>query len=101
MPRQSAGDRAGQSDYTGSFVFPNDFAALLPDAGEAGPGGLFEAAPVSGEARVICYSSDHGATMARLPEAAIGQVIAETWCSLGRAARRWRWLSSCSRTRAR
>lgn len=79
-------------DYTGSFVFPNDFAALLPDAGEAAPGGLFEAAPVSGEARVICYSSDHGATMARLPEAAIGQVI-ETWCSLSaELGARWRYV---------
>lgn len=76
--------------YAGTYVFMNDFAALLPDAGEAEPCGPFEAAPVSGEARVICYSPDHGATMARLPEPAIGQVI-ETWCGLSaELGGRWR-----------
>lgn len=68
-------------DYDGTFVFPNDFAALLPEGGTADETGLFETAPASGEARVICFAPDHGATMARLPVEAISRVVG-TWCAL-------------------
>lgn len=68
-------------DYDGTFVFPNDFAALLPEGGSADETGLFETAPASGEARVICFAPDHGATMARLPVEAIARVVG-TWCAL-------------------
>jgi UDPglucose--hexose-1-phosphate uridylyltransferase len=66
-------------DYADTFVFANDFAALLDEggAGEADP--LFESAPARGEARVICFSPDHGATLARLPEGALARVI-DCWC---------------------
>ncbi|MFV0384067.1 UDP-glucose--hexose-1-phosphate uridylyltransferase [Paracoccus sp. (in: a-proteobacteria)] len=62
--------------YRGPFVFPNDFPAILPDAPaimQDSP--LFRAAPVRGEARVICYSERHDLTMARLPVPAIRKVI--------------------------
>lgn len=70
-------------DYGGTFVFANDFAALLDGAsGETVvDGGLFEARPANGEARVICFDPDHGATLARLPVKRIGAVI-DTWCAL-------------------
>jgi UDPglucose--hexose-1-phosphate uridylyltransferase len=68
-------------DYAGTFVFPNDFAALLGEGGMADGASLFETAPATGEARVICFAPDHGATMARLPVEAIARVV-DTWCAL-------------------
>jgi UDPglucose--hexose-1-phosphate uridylyltransferase len=69
-------------DYAGTFVFTNDFAALLGEGGEAeAPHGLFETEPATGEARVICFAPDHGATLARLPIPAIERVIG-CWCDL-------------------
>lgn len=67
--------------YDGTFVFPNDFAALLGEGGTADGTSLFETAPATGEARVICFAPDHGATMARLPVEAIKRVV-DTWCAL-------------------
>jgi UDPglucose--hexose-1-phosphate uridylyltransferase len=66
-------------DYAGTFVFANDFAALLDEPGVAPAQGLFESEPARGEARVICFSPDHGATLARLPTAELAQVI-DCWC---------------------
>jgi UDPglucose--hexose-1-phosphate uridylyltransferase len=69
-------------DYPGTFVFTNDFPALLDQGGNAAaPQGLFETMPATGEARVICFAPDHGVTMARLDHAATCEVIA-TWCAL-------------------
>lgn len=67
-------------DYTGTYVFANDFAALLPDtpAPEAG-GGLFRAEQATGEARVICFSPDHGRTLPELSDAERRAVV-ECWC---------------------
>jgi UDPglucose--hexose-1-phosphate uridylyltransferase len=69
-------------DYAGTFTFANDFAALIGESGEAdGAQSIFETCPASGEARVICYAPDHGATLARLPVAAVTQVV-DCWCAL-------------------
>jgi UDPglucose--hexose-1-phosphate uridylyltransferase len=69
-------------DYAGTYVFANDFAALLGEGGDAeGPQGIFETRPATGEARVICFAPDHGATLARLPRDAVARVV-ETWCAL-------------------
>lgn len=69
-------------DYPGTFVFRNDFAALLEDGGvDAGPASLFETRPATGEARVICFAPDHGQTLARLPVDAVRRVV-DTWCHL-------------------
>lgn len=65
--------------YPGTFVFDNDFAALLAEGGADEPHALFECAPARGAARVICFAPDHGATLARLDEAAIARVI-DCWC---------------------
>jgi len=68
-------------DYTGPYVFQNDFAALLPDtpAPDAGTG-LFRAEQATGEARVICFSPDHGRTLPELSHAERRAVI-ECWCA--------------------
>ncbi len=77
-------------DYRGTFVFPNDFAALLPETPTIEPGGgLFETEVATGEARVICYAPDHAATLARLDRAALRGVI-DCWCQLsGELGARW------------
>jgi len=68
-------------DYTGTFVFENDFAALLPDTPAAEPGHdeLFQTMSVRGTSRVICFSPDHGKTLPQMELPAIGQVV-DTWC---------------------
>ncbi|MBS0481282.1 MAG: UDP-glucose--hexose-1-phosphate uridylyltransferase [Proteobacteria bacterium] len=69
-------------DYDGSFVFANDFAALLSEGGtDPSVGGIFETRPAAGEAQVICFAPDHSATLARLPGSAVVNVV-DTWCSL-------------------
>lgn len=69
-------------DYAGTFVFTNDFAAMLPAApcAPAGTDALFQVADARGTSRVICFSPDHGKTLPELPLAAIGGVI-DTWCA--------------------
>ena len=68
-------------DYTGPYVFRNDFAALLPDtpAPDSG-GGLFRAEQATGEARVICFSPNHGRTLPELSDAERRAVI-DCWCA--------------------
>jgi len=65
--------------YAGTYVFQNDFAALMPDApGPEGSDPLFRASGARGESRVICFSPDHARTLPELDLAAIEGVIA-TW----------------------
>ncbi|HEX4199386.1 MAG TPA: UDP-glucose--hexose-1-phosphate uridylyltransferase [Caulobacteraceae bacterium] len=66
--------------YEGVYVFDNDFPALLPpsDAAAAAADPLLVAEPQSGVCRVICYSPDHGQTMAHMPPAAIRGVV-DVW----------------------
>jgi UDPglucose--hexose-1-phosphate uridylyltransferase len=67
--------------YSGTFVFTNDFAAMMQDTPsaeiEADP--LFQLHEARGTSRVICYSSDHSKTLPELSLPAIGAVI-DTWC---------------------
>lgn len=77
---RASGER--NPDYRSVYVFHNDFAAVhreAPDAPEQGDP-FFSATPVSGRARVICFSPDHSQTLPDLPPAAIRAVI-DTWCA--------------------
>lgn len=80
--------------YDGTFVFTNDFAALMPQApSPAAPTHpLLQASGAQGTSRVICFSPDHSATLPQLSAAQIEALIA-TWkdqCTdLGA---RWRWV---------
>lgn len=70
-------------NYTGPFVFDNDFAALMRDVPDLDPGlandALFQSEPARGESRVICFSPDHGKTLPELPLPAL-QAVIDTWC---------------------
>lgn len=68
-------------DYAGVHVFPNDFAALLPDTPEPGDAdSLFVTAPARGTARVICFSPDHGASLPLLSVPHIRDVV-DAWAA--------------------
>jgi len=64
-------------NYTGTYVFTNDFAALQPDeyinSSEQHP--LMRAQPARGTARVICFSPDHSATLPQLPISGLQEVV--------------------------
>lgn len=74
--------------YESTFVFDNDFAALLPQSTGAdfSVGGLLDARGEYGRCRVLCYSPLHNLSLGQLPLAGIRRVIdtwAEEYLSLG------------------
>lgn len=76
--------------YTGTFVFENDFAALLPgepdelsQVGQPGsltfevkPESLLTALPERGDCRVVCFSPRHDLTLPELDLPSIENVVA-------------------------
>lgn len=69
-------------DYSGSFVFANDFPALMGATDPAGEdNGLFETSPARGEARVVCYSPDHSRGLGTLDNAGRRAVV-DCWADL-------------------
>ncbi|MBN2385463.1 MAG: UDP-glucose--hexose-1-phosphate uridylyltransferase [Anaerolineales bacterium] len=66
--------------YASTFVFDNDFAALLPDPGPEVEGShpLLTIEPEVGACRVVCFSPRHDLGLPQLPLAAVEAVIT-TW----------------------
>ncbi len=68
--------------YNSTFVFDNDFAALLPETGyilpDIDPESLFIAEPERGTCRVVCFSPRHDLTLPELTQAEVEAVI-RTW----------------------
>lgn len=80
-------ERAGgvrNPEYRDTFVFTNDYAAVLPNVppvtglADAGPRSLLRAQTVPGTARVICFSPRHDLTLPEMDLTAIVRVV-ETW----------------------
>jgi UDPglucose--hexose-1-phosphate uridylyltransferase len=68
-------------EYTGVFIFDNDYAALLPGTPEltgAPQDDLFRVERERGICRVICFHPDHSLTLARMQPADLERVI-EAW----------------------
>ncbi len=82
-------------DYDSTFVFNNDFSALLPDGPSANAtrtGGLMQAEPVQGECRVICFSPRHDVTLPEMPVADIENVV-HVWADQYRElSERYAWV---------
>ncbi len=90
---QRAGDLANPN-YESTFVFVNDFSALLPDTPEAASTGdsLLRADPVRGECRVICFSPRHDLTLAEMTAPDIRKVV-DVWAAqTAELGERYRWV---------
>lgn len=68
-------------NYTGTFVFENDYAALQPGgtAHEENVSGLLVARAEKGNCRVVCFSPRHDLTLARMSVDEIKTVVG-IWC---------------------
>jgi len=79
-PGNARAGGARNPQYTGTFVFENDFAALKPDTppGEFRERGLLVAESERGRCRVVCFSPRHDLTLARMEVEDIERVV-DTW----------------------
>jgi UDPglucose--hexose-1-phosphate uridylyltransferase len=79
-PSNKRSDGTLNPAYENTFVFTNDFSALLNDTppGEINEQDLLIAKSESGICRVICFSPDHSLTLPLMDENAIVRVI-ELW----------------------
>ncbi|MCX6551286.1 MAG: UDP-glucose--hexose-1-phosphate uridylyltransferase [Acidobacteria bacterium] len=79
-PRNRRAGGEHNPDYRDTFVFDNDFPALLPpvSGADGGPDDLLHAEPQSGICRVVCFSPRHDLTLARMDMPGIRKVI-EAW----------------------
>jgi UDPglucose--hexose-1-phosphate uridylyltransferase len=66
--------------YEQTFVFTNDYAALLPDTPEGtfDRDGLLRAERVCGTCRVVCFSPRHDLTIAEMDASAL-RLVVDTW----------------------
>ncbi|GGP26724.1 galactose-1-phosphate uridylyltransferase [Silvimonas amylolytica] len=81
-------------DYKHTYVFGNDFAALLNDtpAPPENQDPLFRAGVARGLARVICFSPDHSKTLPELSLDDLGYVV-NTWCEqVAELSQDWEWV---------
>jgi UDPglucose--hexose-1-phosphate uridylyltransferase len=89
--------RAGEHlnpKYTSTFVFQNDFSALLPDTPLTGgvAEGILRAEPVRGLCRVICFSPRHDLTLPEMEVEQIGEVI-KVWAEqITELGPKYRWV---------
>jgi len=90
-------ERAGGNrnpDYSSTFVFTNDFAALLPDTPEAParPNPLIRQQSEQGTCRVICFSPRHDLTLPEMPVQDIRRVV-DVWAEqVAELGQRYRWV---------
>jgi UDPglucose--hexose-1-phosphate uridylyltransferase len=83
--------------YAGTFVFDNDFPALLPDTpnGVAEPEEpLFESESVRGACRVVCFSPRHDLTLAEMDAADVAAVIDTFAAETAALGARYRWVQA-------
>ncbi|MGB0522106.1 MAG: UDP-glucose--hexose-1-phosphate uridylyltransferase [Flammeovirgaceae bacterium] len=78
-------ERAGgkqNPDYQNTYVFTNDFAALLPESSQeiTTEHELLQAEQETGICKVICFSPRHDLTIPQMEVSAIRKII-DTWCT--------------------
>jgi UDPglucose--hexose-1-phosphate uridylyltransferase len=67
--------------YDSTFIFVNDYAALLPDpppVDESPTSSLLIAEPARGLCKVLCFHPDHSLTLARMTQPEI-RVVVDAW----------------------
>ncbi len=79
-PRNSRAGGHRNPDYESTFVFDNDFPALMPDTPRESASGhsLLRAETEQGICRVICFTPRHDARVSLMDVPAIAKVV-ETW----------------------
>jgi len=81
--------------YAGTYVFDNDFPALLPETpatdAPVRKHDLLQAEAEAGICRVICFSPRHDLTLPQLPLAAVEEVI-HTWVNQSRELEALDWI---------
>jgi UDPglucose--hexose-1-phosphate uridylyltransferase len=90
---QRAGGKRNPN-YTSTFVFTNDFAALLPDTPQAPSSNdaLLRLESEAGTCRVICFSPRHDLTLPEMPAEDIRRVI-DLWAEqIGDLGKHYRWV---------
>ncbi|MCP4539585.1 MAG: UDP-glucose--hexose-1-phosphate uridylyltransferase [Chloroflexi bacterium] len=81
-------------DYQSTYVFTNDFAALLSDAPDspAASHPLLQAKSERGTCRVICFSPRHDLTLPEMPIKEI-QAVVDVWAAqTTELGQRYRWV---------
>jgi UDPglucose--hexose-1-phosphate uridylyltransferase len=84
-PRNTRASGTRNPDYKSTFVFDNDYAALLPDTplDNLDVNGLFLARNESGICRVVCFCPRHDLTIARMSREEIRPVV-DLWVEQSR-----------------
>jgi UDPglucose--hexose-1-phosphate uridylyltransferase len=79
-PGNSRAGGVRNPDYRETFVFVNDFSALLPDVprDEMDEGGLFRAETERGICKVVCFSPRHDLTLSLMRPEEIRKVV-DVW----------------------
>jgi UDPglucose--hexose-1-phosphate uridylyltransferase len=80
--------------YESTFVFTNDFAALIPDTPGEAPAShpLLRLHPENGTCRVICFSPRHDLTLPEMPLPAIRGVVDLWVAQMVELGSEWRWV---------
>jgi UDPglucose--hexose-1-phosphate uridylyltransferase len=80
--------------YDSTFVFTNDFSALLTDTPEMtnAPDDLLRVEPTRGECRVICFSPRHDLTLAEMTVPDIRKVVDVWSAQSAELGQRYRWV---------
>jgi UDPglucose--hexose-1-phosphate uridylyltransferase len=85
---------ASNPNYESTFVFTNDFSALVPNPPEGGeiPTQLLKMSPVRGTCWVICFSPRHDLTMREMPKEDIRRVV-NVWAEqISELGEKYRWV---------
>lgn len=79
--------------YESTFVFTNDFAALLPESLDVeNSHDLLRTEPVAGTSKVFCFAPDHDKTLAELPVEQIRAVV-DLWMDVAAdLGKTYRWV---------
>src|SRR5262249_4599650 len=79
-PGNTRADGKKNPKYESTFVFENDFPALVPSTPDAqyGESGLLVARSERGICRVLCFSPRHDRTLSRMGAAEI-RVVVDAW----------------------
>jgi UDPglucose--hexose-1-phosphate uridylyltransferase len=95
-PGNTRADGTQNPNYADTYVFTNDFPALLPSGSSNQQGtanhSLFRKQEVRGVCRVVCFSPRHDMTLPQMPTQSIRRVV-DLWADqISELGRTYRWV---------